>query len=169
MSTDQATASRGYTEVEIANDVATVTDDVQKCLLEGKSGAWYLYALNGDNTGYLATNSSTSKNALLTNEEADDYAKCSISISSGDATITFAGKSARNVLQYNSSSPRFSCYNASTQKAVQIYRCSPATSGIEQVISDKGQVTSIYDLQGRKLTRLQKGVNIVNGRRVLVP
>jgi len=43
----------------------------------------------------------------------------------------------------------------------------PAT-GVEQVTGHKSQVTSIFDLQGRKLQRLQKGVNIVNGKKVLV-
>ena len=41
------------------------------------------------------------------------------------------------------------------------------TTAIAQVTSDKGQVTSIYDLQGRRLSRLQKGVNIVGKQKVL--
>jgi len=43
------------------------------------------------------------------------------------------------------------------------------TTGIEEVTSDKGQVTSetIYDLQGRRLSKAQKGLNIVNGKKVI--
>jgi len=43
----------------------------------------------------------------------------------------------------------------------------PEDTGISQVTSDKGQVTSVYDLQGRKLTKVQAGVNIVNGSKII--
>jgi len=44
-----------------------------------------------------------------------------------------------------------------------------ALTGIGQVTRDKGQVTSsIYDLQGRKLSKVQKGLNIVNGQKYIV-
>jgi len=43
----------------------------------------------------------------------------------------------------------------------------PEDTGISQVTRDKGQVTSVYDLQGRKLTKVQQGVNIVNGSKII--
>ena len=57
-----------------------------------------------------------------TTSSADNNAKASISISSGNATITFQGDNSRNVVQYNSSSKLFSCYASASQYAVQIYK-----------------------------------------------
>jgi hypothetical protein len=43
------------------------------------------------------------------------------------------------------------------------------TTGIEEVKSQKSEVRSyIYNLQGQRLSSLQKGLNIMNGRKVLV-
>ena len=43
------------------------------------------------------------------------------------------------------------------------------TAGIvENVKIEKSKNVSIYNLQGQRLTTLQKGLNIVNGRKVLV-
>jgi len=41
------------------------------------------------------------------------------------------------------------------------------TTGVSQVTGHRSQVTNIYDLSGRKLSKMQRGVNIVNGRKVL--
>jgi len=43
-----------------------------------------------------------------------------------------------------------------------------ATTGVSQVTGHGSQVTNIFDLQGRRLNRLQKGVNIVGGKKVIV-
>jgi len=40
-------------------------------------------------------------------------------------------------------------------------------TGIQQVTSDKGQVTSIYDLQGRRVNAPENGVFIVNGKKII--
>ena len=40
-----------------------------------------------------------------------------------------------------------------------------AIAPVEALVSGK---TTIYDLNGRKRNRLEKGINIVNGRKVLV-
>lgn len=41
-------------------------------------------------------------------------------------------------------------------------------TGIEEIFGRNDNETVIYDLSGRRLERLQKGVNIVNGRKILV-
>lgn len=41
-------------------------------------------------------------------------------------------------------------------------------SGIEVISSEKEQPVRIYDLQGRRLNKLQKGINIVNGKKIVV-
>jgi len=49
---------------------------------------------------------------------------------------------------------------------VRVYQKQPVEStGIVEVTSDKRQGTSIFDLQGRRLARPQRGLNIVNGRK----
>jgi len=42
------------------------------------------------------------------------------------------------------------------------------TTGVSQVTGHGSQVTNIFDLQGRKLSKVQRGVNIVGGKKVLV-
>lgn len=43
-------------------------------------------------------------------------------------------------------------------------------TGIEAIRNNKEErVTSIYNLQGQRLNSLQKGLNIVNGRKLLIP
>lgn len=42
------------------------------------------------------------------------------------------------------------------------------TSGISEIAAEKASANGIYDLQGRKLTAPIKGINIINGKKVLV-
>lgn len=48
-----------------------------------------------------------------------------------------------------------------------IQEYSPET-GIENITVDNGQENRIYDLQGRKLETPQHGINIINGKKVLI-
>lgn len=41
-------------------------------------------------------------------------------------------------------------------------------NGIEKIMSESEKEQKIYDIQGRRLHNLQRGLNIVNGRKVLV-
>jgi len=43
-----------------------------------------------------------------------------------------------------------------------------ATTGIDELSTVNYELSTAYDLQGRRITKLQKGVNIVNGQKVLV-
>ena len=108
------------TTITLSSGIATgVTNSPTSFLtLEGTAGAWY-FNLNGK---YLYAASSSS-NYLKLEDEKDNNAKATISISTGNATITFQGSNTRNLLRYNSSSGLFSCYS-SGQDAVQIYRMS---------------------------------------------
>ena len=70
--------------------------------------------------GYLAA-PSVDKNQLLTQKKKDGYASWNVSFAvNGDATVE-AVSGSRNLLRYNASSPRFSCYR-SGQQAVRLYR-----------------------------------------------
>jgi hypothetical protein len=80
------------------------------------SGTWSFKGLDG----YLAA-PSADKNQLLTQKNKDGHASWSLSFAgNGDATVT-AISGTRNLLRYNASSPRFSCYR-SGQQAVRLYR-----------------------------------------------
>jgi hypothetical protein len=80
------------------------------------SGTW---SFKGQD-GYLAAPSSD-KNQLLTQPKKSGYASWGISFAeNGDATVE-AISGTRNLLRYNASSPRFSCYR-NGQQAVRLYR-----------------------------------------------
>ena len=67
--------------------------------------------------------------------------------------------------------PQFKCYltvpNGSPTKAFYLEE-SGETTGIESIFGGSNGETTIFDLSGRRLNKLQKGVNIVNGHKVLV-
>jgi len=44
----------------------------------------------------------------------------------------------------------------------------PATTGIDELSTVNCQPSTVFDLQGRKLSKLQKGINIVGGKTVIV-
>ncbi len=160
---------RTKTDIMTSGDVITdLADDVQIILLEEGITAG-TYAFNVGN-GYLAASSNSSNN-LATTTTLNENGSWTIVINNSLATITAQGTYTRNTLQYNTSSPRFSCYTG-TQKAVNIYAKSPITTGIEEMddegIGQSGTVKTIYDLQGRKVDTPSKGLYIIDGKKVLV-
>ena len=137
LSTTQNTNNRAATDDFTVNDDNTITPGtaVQIITLE-KDGNNFLFNV-GD--GYLYA-ASSSKNHLKTETTADANAKATISISSGDATITFQGTNTRNTMRYNpnNNSPIFSCYSGtSTGSAPRIYRqvkqVAPTTVTIDEL------------------------------------
>ena len=108
----------------------------------------------------------------------DENASWSIAIDENNlATIKAQGNHTRNTLQYNVSSPRFSCYK-SGQKSVNIYAKSPVATGIEVVAKDDATVVDVYTLTGSFVRRasnsakavenLPKGVYLIGNRKVFV-
>lgn len=123
LSTTQRTYNRAATPDVKLNEDGTLTPgySAQIITLEEDDGN---FIFNVDN-GYLYAGSSGS-NWLKTEDVVDDNAKAKISISNGNATITFQGTNTRNVICYNPNkgTPIFSCY-AGPSSAVslpQIYR-----------------------------------------------
>ena len=126
LSTTQNANNRAATTDVTLNADGTLTpgDAAQVITLE-KDGSNYLFNVGN---GYLYAASSSS-NYLKTETTADDNAKATISISDGNATITFQGTYTRNVIRYNpntgnNGSPLFSCYASTntTGSLPQIYR-----------------------------------------------
>ncbi len=125
LSTTQNTNNRGFASVSIEdNTIGSPSAKVQRLVLSKTTATinnkettvFYFYT----GSGYLYAASSSS-NYLKTEDEPDDNARATITISDGNATITFRGTNTRNVLRYNSTSGLFSCYT-SGQSPVQIYK-----------------------------------------------
>ena len=142
---DQALSATQNTNNRAATDDFTVNDDntltpgtaVQIITLE-KDGTNYFFNVGDGEYLYAASKSS---NWLRTTSTVNDNAKATISISSGDATITFQGTNTRNTMRYNpnNNSPIFSCYasTATTGSAPRIYRqvkqVAPTTVTIDEL------------------------------------
>lgn len=121
LSTTQNNNNRGQTDVTIENGILTPTPLAQLITLEATNETDKPWKFNvGD--GYYLYAASSSSNYLKTSaSRSDNKEKATISIATnGDATITFQGTKAHNVLKYNSNDKLFSCYT-SGQTPVQIY------------------------------------------------
>ena len=145
--------------------ITYLADDVQIILLE-EGVVEGTYAFNVGN-GYLAASSSSS-NYVATSTTLDADGSWKIVINDGLAVITAQGDKSRNILQYNTSSPRFSCYKG-TQQSVNIYAKSQISTGVDEVKAEGGKVKVFFDLAGRRLNAItEPGIYIVNGKKVLV-
>ena len=167
---------RYKTDIMVSNGRITYfAEDVQKIVIEN-GVVEGTFAFNvGD--GYLAA-TSTSKNYVATAETLDANGSWRIAIE-GEAlaVITAQGDKTRNILQYNTSSPRFSCYTG-TQKSVNIYAKSPVTTGIGSIVPESDNVVDVYSPAGvcirrqveaeKALEGLAKGIYIVGSRKILV-
>ena len=164
LSTTQNPNNRAAVAIDVADDVADPSSDVQVITLEGAAGAWYLKV----DDGYLGCVNGT-KNLLRTLTSKTDYAKAAITISGGDAEIKFASGE-RNIVRYNSSSDLFSCYK-SGQQVVQVYKKTTAT-GINSISNDVQQAKQgVYTINGVQLKNaenLPKGIYIIGGKKVVV-
>ena len=152
--------------------ITYLADNAQIITLEEGVAAG-TYAFNVGN-GYLAASSSSS-NYLATKETLDANGSWTITISDGEATIVAQGDKSRNTLQYNTSSPRFSCYK-SGQKPVNIYAKSPTSTGIVGVEDE--ETVDVYTIAGILVRKsvdnsnarqgLQRGFYIVGDKKYLV-
>lgn len=167
---------RYKTDIMVSNGRITYfADDVQKIVIEN-GAVKETFAFNvGD--GYLAA-TSTSSNHVKTVETIDANGSWSITIDSNAlAVIKAQGDKTHNILQYNTNSPRFSCYTG-TQKSVNIYAKSPVTTGIGSIATESDNVVDVYSPAGvcirrqveaeKALEGLAKGIYIVGNKKVIV-
>ena len=109
MSTTQNDNNRGNSSVTISNNVInSPAATVQKLTLVKDNSNFYLYAGSGK---YLYA-SSSSQNYLKSTISPDNNAIASISVTNGNAIITFQGSNTRNTIKYNDANNQkiFSCY-----------------------------------------------------------
>ena len=157
-----------------SNAIASYPEGTQILVLEeGTKEGTFAFVADGL---YLAAASST-KNYVYSNQTINDDASWLISVAAdGAAVITAQGSFTRNILQYNTSSPRFSCYTG-TQKSVTIYAKSPvSTTSVEDVLVEAATAVDVYTLQGVKvraavnpssaLEGLPAGFYIISGEKV---
>ena len=165
---------RDKTDMMTSNGKVTyLAADAQKILLE-EGVIEGTYAFNVGN-GYLAATSSSS-NHLITSETLNANGSWTITVKDALATIKAQGDKTRNTLQYNTSSPRFSCYTG-TQKSVNIYAKSPVATGIDVTVVEEENV-NVYSLTGTLLRNdvthseatdgLQPGIYIIGTKKVVV-
>lgn len=68
--------------------------------------------------------------------------------------------------------PQYKCYltvgGGATAPKELYFDNEGTTTGIEAIFGGENEEVVIYDLSGKRLSRLQKGVNIVNGHKVIV-
>lgn len=156
-----------------AGAITSYPEGTQKIVLE-EGSVDGTFAFNADGL-YLAAASSSS-NYIYSNNEISDDASWLIDIAADGAVVTAQGAFTRNILQYNTSSPRFSCYKG-TQKSVTIYAKSPvSTTSVEEVLVEAATAVDVYTLQGVKvraaanpsaaLEGLPGGFYIVSGKKV---
>ncbi len=150
----------------------TIGKDVQQITLEGDAGGYYFNV--GD--GYLYA-SSSDKNHMKTQTEADDNAKATIEIAdNGDATIVFQGSNTHNHLRFNlnlnNGNPLFSCYaeTSSVQTLPQIYRLKSDVETVTITIGEHGYASycgdknldfSATELKAYAVTQVENGVMIL--------
>lgn len=156
------------------NYVTSIPEGTQKVVLE-KGTKDETFAFNVG-TGYLAAVSS-SKNYVKTIESITDDASWTVAIENGYAVVTAQGTYTRKILQYNTGSPRFSCYTG-TQESVNIYIKKPqSTTAIENTEAKEKdfEVYSITGIHIRTATGranatygLEKGIYIINGEKVII-
>lgn len=156
-----------------AGAITSYPEGTQKIVLdEGSVDGTFAFNVDGL---YLAAASSSS-NYIYSNNEISDDASWLIDIAAGAAVVTAQGSFTRNILQYNTSSPRFSCYKG-TQKSVTIYAKSPvATTSVEDIITDEQAIVDVYNMLGVRvraavpaataLENLPRGFYIVSGEKV---
>ena len=153
------------------NDVISLTgtsDDVPvPVVLQKQNQKWLI--VDTQKESYMGANKDN--NYLILNETAsNDYYRWTISINTyGDATIQNSGKV--SYLKYNIKGDMFRVY-ASGQNAISLYKEEQEqqnhgiTTTIDALSLQKSSV--IFDLQGRRVINPQKGIYIVNGKKVVI-
>ena len=121
LSTNQKTNNRDQASItkDSANGTCVPSADVQTLTIcAGSSSGTFAFDTGA---GYLYA-PSTSSNYLKTQKTLDAKASWKISFDGSVASIVSSDTAVHGIMQYNSGSALFSCYDKASQKAVCIYR-----------------------------------------------
>ena len=134
MSTTQNSNNRGQVAITKSDNVLTAVASVQafEVVAGSVSNTVAFKCLNGDEiTKYIAA-AHSSNNYLHSNAVIDGNASWSIGINTttGVASVVAQGSYTRNILQYNSNSSIFACYESASQGAVVFYRAGLPTANL---------------------------------------
>lgn len=130
----------GSVNVSFQGEYATAVN-ATSVILGGTRNNWTLKSPSG----YLCSSSSSS--ALAVTNKVEDKSKSTITITNGDASITFKRYDG-NCIRYNHVSDIFACYkvskNSNTMNPVQIYRKETTTLDVPLTIGKTGYATLYY-------------------------
>ena len=120
LSTTQEANYRGQAAVTINDNAIYELGDACELTLGGGEGFWTFY--DADKDGYLYAAGANSNNYLKTREDnEDDNGKWAITVkSNGIASIAAQGNSTRNLLKYNKTNTRFSCYGSTSASVLDV-------------------------------------------------
>lgn len=144
----------GTVDATISGNELSVDNPSTYTLGTAADNTWTFQTTDGK---YLYASSSTS-NYIGVEDAVDKNAQATITIANGDATITFTGSNTRNVLQYNSGSPRFTCYAKASQSPVQIYK--QQSSKIDEVILTVGSTGYATLYYGERNLKVPENVDV---------
>ena len=132
--TDQNTTYRNKTNASVDTNVLTASGACE-VIICGPDADNYYTIYDAAANGYLYASSSNS-NDLKTQSTIDNNARWSISIdgTTGVASIVAHGSNSRNTLQYNSGSPRFTCYSSANQTDVYLFEKDGEATPTENII-----------------------------------
>lgn len=85
-----------------------------------------------------------------------------------DETAKITNLSVNKYIQYSEQYTSFGSYATENGVLPTLYVLSGTGTGIDPVVTAPAAKSGIYSLDGRRLNRLQKGINIVNGKKVYV-
>lgn len=172
---DGTKTAKFYAPANVEIKGSTITTEVDgkntphRIKISGQEGEYALYDIASDL--YLVNR--TKKNVL--DGVKEESATWNITFTAeGNADIKSTLSEYRSIF-YNPQMARFATYTTTTQKPVQLYKFEKVVTGISYVNATTSQSKDgIYTLHGQKVSNntntanLQKGVYIVNGKKVLV-
>ncbi len=148
--------NRTATAVTVTSDLTIEpTSDTEIFNLVGSSDSWSFQATGTQyNEQYLTANSST-KNYLNYTSTISTAAQATITISNGEASVTFNDTDNRNSMRYNpnNGSPIFSCYaSTSNLGKVYLYRQTSSGGGEEPPVTEQVATPVISPGDGTVIT-----------------
>lgn len=158
------------------DDVITLTEGSGNAavpvVLQKQNQKWTIFETEKEKFMGTTTETKKASKAYLTlnGNVSSDYYRWTISVVDGEAIVKNCGKAF--YLQYNSSAKMFRVY-ASGQNAISLYKeeQEQQNHGITTTIDalrSQQKSSVIFDLQGRRVINPQKGIYIVNGKKVVI-